>query len=89
MSKEKVMLEAIEEPVIKPIEDTKEAHPVTVYDIVMANMTIDKLADLGVKLISVNNCELYWVTSAGQLYTFGARPQALAAERAWLSSEAH
>ena len=83
----KVQIEAVEEPTVMH-SDVEAAPPATIYDVVMANMTPDTLADLGVKLISVNNSELYWVTSAGQLYGFNARAQALAAERAWLGSKA-
>ena len=60
----KVQIEAAEEPNVMSSE-IKAAPPATIYDVVMANMTPDTLADLGVKLISVNNSELYWVTSAG------------------------
>jgi hypothetical protein len=91
MSKERVQLEAVEEPAVKiradePASDTVKAEPRFVYDIVMANMTPEKLADMGVRLIYVNNSELFWVTSGGQLYPFNDRAHAVEAEYNWLIS---
>lgn len=91
MSTEKVKIEAVEEPAVKildndPTSETAAAEPRFVYDVVMANMTIDKLADMGVRLIYVNNSDLFWVTSAGQLYAFNDRIHAVEAEHNWLAS---
>jgi hypothetical protein len=91
MSKERVQLEAVEEPAVKirgdePISDITEAEPRFVYDVVMANMTVDKLAEMGVRLIYVNNSDLFWVTSGGQLYPFNDRAHAVEAEYNWLTS---
>jgi hypothetical protein len=91
MSKERVQLEAVEEPAVKildndPVSETVAAEPRFVYDVVMANMTIDKLADMGVRLIYVNNSDLFWVTSSGQLYAFNDRTHAVEAEYNWLIS---
>ncbi len=91
MSTEKVKIEAVEEPTVKILDgestsDVMDAGPSTIYGVVMANMTIDKLADMGVRLIYVNNSDLFWVTSAGQLYAFNDRIHAVEAERNWLAS---
>ena len=91
MSTEKVKIEAVEEPAVKildsePTSDVMDAGPSTIYEVVMANITIDKLADMGVRLIYVNNSDLFWVTSAGQLYAFNDRIHAVEAERNWLAS---
>lgn len=63
------------------------AQPSTVYEVVMASMDPAKFAKYGVKLISVNNRELYWVTSMGQLYDFIDYDKALQAEYSWLTTE--
>ena len=86
MSKEKENVDVVEEQKVTE-EPVKPAEPSTVYEVVMSNMTPQKMATLGVNLISVNNSELYWVTSAGQLYGFNAKQQALEAEYAWLMSK--
>lgn len=91
MSKEKVQLEAEVEPAVKIRDDNRtsniaEAEPRFIYDVVMANMTVDKLADMGVRLIYVNNSDLFWVTSGGQLYPFNDRASAITAEYDWLTS---
>ena len=92
MSKERVQLEAVEEPAVKikgdePTSDTIAAEPRFVYDVVMANMTVEKLAEMGVRLIYVNNSDLFWVTSGGQLYPFNDRTHAIEAEYNWLRSK--
>lgn len=91
MSTEKVQIEAVEEPAVKilgsePTSDVMEAPSSTIYAAIMASMTPEKLADLGVKLIYVNNSDLFWVTSVGQLYPFSNRAQAVEAEYTWLLS---
>ena len=65
----------------------ENAKPATVYAVKMARMTPQELASLGVQLISVNNSELFWVTSIGQLYAFNNKQAALEAEYAWLMSK--
>ena len=69
------------------VSNSKTETPVTIYDITMANMTPEILADLGVHLVSVNNRDLFWLTSVGQLYPFNNRNQAFEAELAWLNSK--
>jgi hypothetical protein len=89
MSKENKNIDAVEEQTLtaNKVDEAEQAPPATMYQVVMAQMTPEMLASLGVKLISVNNSELYWVTSAGQLYAFNAQQQALEAEYAWLMSK--
>lgn len=72
---------------IPTTEEVKSAAPRTQYAAIMASMTPDQLAAMGVRLISINGNELWWVTSTGQLYAFGAQQQAIAAEYRWLLSE--
>ena len=67
-------------------EAVEQAPPSNVYQIVMARMTPEELTNLGVKLISVNNSELFWVKSVGQLYPFNDKQSALTAEYQWLTS---
>ena len=65
----------------------EQAEPATVYEVVKAGLTPQKLTNLGVKLIYVNNRELFWVTTAGRLYEFKAYEQALQDEYNWLMSD--
>ena len=67
-------------------EAVEQAPPSSVYQVLMARMTPEELTTLGVKLISVNNSELFWVTSIGQLYPFNDKQSALEAEYNWLNS---
>ena len=76
----------LEDEKVKPDAGVERAKPATVYEMVVAAMTPDKLANLGVKLVSVNNSELFWVTTTGQLYQFNAYNMAFEAEYAWLMS---
>ena len=85
MSTKKTDIVAEEQKV--DVNAMEQVPPATVYEVVMASMTPQKLANLGVKLISVNNMELFWVTSVGQLYEFGAHDVAVQAEFNWLMSK--
>lgn len=67
--------------------DCCEAPPRNVYQVKMSTMTPQELALLGVRLISVNNESLYWVTSVGQLYKFEDKESAFEAEYLWLMSD--
>lgn len=73
-----------EEPI--NVADVAPAPPSTVYHLLMARMTPEQLASMGVQLIQVNGSELFWMTSVGQLYTFNNKQAALEAEYAWLMS---
>ena len=68
-------------------EASEPAPPENIYQVLMARMTPEKLATLGVQLIQVNGEQLYWVTSVGQLYAFNNKQAALQAEYAWLMSK--
>lgn len=74
---------------VKPtvLEGIEQAPPATIYEAKMRNMTPKELATMGVQLISVNNSELFWVTSVGQLYSFNNKQAALEAEYSWLMSK--
>lgn len=54
------------------------------YDTIMNTMTVSQMAQLRVKLISVNGNELYYVTSSGQLYTMSEHNKAIQHEYNWL-----
>ena len=84
MSEEKLIENTTEK---EPAAATMAMPPKTVYEITMARMTPEIMANMGVKLISVNSSELFWVTSTGQLYGFAERRKAIEAEYNWLMSE--
>ena len=69
------------------INAVEQAPPSTVYQVIMARMTPEQLAGMGVKLIQVNGEELFWMTSVGQLYTFEHKKEAIVAEYTWLMSK--
>ena len=72
----------------KAAEDVAEqAKPSNIYQVKMAKMTPQEMTSMGVQLISVNNSELFWVTSVGQLYGFNNKQAALEAEYTWLMSK--
>lgn len=75
-----------EEEVTCDIGAAEQAPPSTVYQVLMARMTPQQFATMGVQLVQVNSSELFWMTSIGQLYAFNAKQQALEAEYAWLMS---
>ena len=87
MSEEKIVEEIVEKELTQVQPDTMAMPPKTVYEITMARMTPEIMANMGVKLISVNSSELFWVTSTGQLYGFAERRKAIEAEYNWLMSE--
>jgi hypothetical protein len=77
----------IEDNKVKPEAACEAAPPQTVYALKMSKMTMEEMATMGVQLITVNNSELFWVTSVGQLYPFDNRQKAIEAEYAWLNSK--
>ena len=82
-----VVKRAIAEEKIKVVsEGVEQARPKDMYRNLLASMTPQKLASLGVKLVLVNKSELYWVTSVGQLYSFDDKDRALQDEYQWLMS---
>ena len=56
----------------------------TVYDKLMENMTPETLAELGVRLVSLNNNKLYYMTSTKQLFDYDKYIDALNHEYKWL-----
>ena len=54
------------------------------YENLKASMTVETMAELGVRLVSLNNRELYYMTSTGQLYTMNNYEAALQHEYNWL-----
>ena len=56
----------------------------TNYDKLMQGMTIEQMAYNNVKLISVNNRELFYLTSSGQLFSTGEYDRAVQHEYNWL-----
>jgi hypothetical protein len=78
---------AIADEKIKVVADgVEQARPKDIYRNLLASMTPQKLASLGVKLVLVNKSELFWVTSVGQLYSFDDKERALQDEYQWLMS---
>lgn len=65
----------------------EQAPPSNIYQVLMARMTPQQLANMGVQMVQVNGAELFWMTSVGQLYPFNNKQGALEAEYAWLLSK--
>lgn len=59
----------------------------TNYDKVTKSMTIERLAQLGVKMVNVDNRRLFYMTSTGQLYPLDTYEEAIAHELRWLNEE--
>lgn len=57
----------------------------TVFEKIKAEMTIETMTELGVKLVSVNNQQLYYLTSSGQMFAYTRYSDALNHEYQWLS----
>ena len=57
------------------------------FEKIMSNMTPESMAELGVKLISVNNRDLYYMTSTGQLFYTADYQSALQHELRWLMTD--
>lgn len=55
------------------------------YDLVMSNMTIDLMAEKNVRLVNINNNQLFWLTSVGQLFDYNSYQAAIQFELNWLS----
>lgn len=60
---------------------------ITVYDKIVAGMTMEELAKLNVKMVLLNMDECWWMTSSGQLYPFAHKQLALQHELHYLSQE--
>ena len=59
----------------------------TVFEKIKEDMTIETLAEMGVRLVSVNNQQLYYLTSSGQMFAYSRYNEALNHEFQWLSQE--
>lgn len=59
----------------------------TVFEKLKAEMTIETMTELGVKLVSVNNQQLYYLTSSGQMFAYTRYSDALNHEYQWLSQQ--
>ena len=59
----------------------------TNYDIMMQEMTLEKLARKNVQLIIVNGQEPFYVTTTGQLFNFNDLKSAIEFEMRYLSME--
>ena len=57
------------------------------YDKIMKGMTPEEMAELGVKLVNVDNRRLFYMTSTGQLYPTNAYEAALQHEYNWLMED--
>lgn len=57
------------------------------YEKIMQTMTPEVMAELGVKLINVDNRRLFYVTSSGQLYPIEHYNEAVAHEYNWLMAD--
>ena len=55
------------------------------YDAIMQNMTLPVMAELRVKLVTVNNRDLYYLTSSGQLFLTSEYEAAVQHELSWLN----
>ena len=56
------------------------------YENIVNNMTIEDLTNRNVSLVNVNNMQLFWVTSSGQLFPYENYHNAIAYEIEWLNS---
>lgn len=59
----------------------------TVFEKLKAEMTVETMVELGVKLVSVNNQQLYYLTSSGQLFAYTRYSDALNHEYQWLCQQ--
>ena len=57
------------------------------YDKIMNEMTPERLAEVNVKLVTVNSTNLFYMTSSGQLFPTSQFPQAVAYEYNWLMTD--
>lgn len=55
------------------------------YELIMENMTPERMAELGVKLVNVDNRQLFYLTSSGQLFNVNDYQMAVNHEYMWLT----
>ena len=56
----------------------------TVFEKLMENMTAETMAELGTRLVNVDNRQLYYMTSSGQMFAYTRYQEALNHEYQWL-----
>lgn len=59
----------------------------TVFENLMKNMTPETMAELGTKLVNVDNRQLYYLTSSGQMFAYTRYNEALNHEYRWLMQQ--
>lgn len=84
---EHLLLEYEKENTITKCDTAKDNRITTVYDKIVAGMTMQELANLNVKMVLLNLDECWWMTSSGQLYPFAHKQMALQHELHYLSQE--
>ena len=57
------------------------------YDAIMQTMTPEKMAEMNVKLVTVNNTNLFYMTSSGQLFNTNQYNDAVVYEYNWLTND--
>lgn len=54
------------------------------YDFIMQNMNVERMARMNVRLVTINNDQLSWLTSVGLLFDYNDYNGALQFELNWL-----
>lgn len=57
------------------------------YDAIMQSMTPERMAEVNVKLVTVNNTNLFYMTSSGQLFNTNQYDDAVRYEYRWLMTD--
>lgn len=57
------------------------------YDRIMQDMTPERMAEVNVKLVTVNNTNLFYMTSSGQLFNTNQYEDAVRYEYRWLITD--
>lgn len=57
------------------------------YDAIMQSMTPERMAEINVKLVTVNNTNLFYMTSSGQLFPTTQFDDAVRYEYRWLTAD--
>ena len=59
----------------------------TNFEKLVNSLTPENITEMSVKLITVNNSQLFWVTSSGQLFPYEKRDSAVRYEYNWLITD--
>lgn len=59
----------------------------TNFEKLLNSLTPENITEMSVKLITVNNSQLFWVTSSGQLFPYEDRESAVRYEYNWLITD--